>query len=103
MNQTGIRQLVELHVIWILETDGHNIEWDSSKQYNKFLHRPLPEGVTDIEAVLYYRVPKAIQKMPTFASVKNYASKNKNEDEHNDKPPPLLSRSYSSSSDEDED
>ena len=47
--------------------NGHKVEWNSSKQYNKFLHRPLPEGITDIETVLYQRDPNAIQDMPTFA------------------------------------
>ena len=70
--------------------DNQNVEWNSSKKYNKFLHRPLPEGVTDIETVLYYRDPNAIQNMPTFASV-NYVSDDEVEDENNDEPPPLLS------------
>ena len=86
------------------DIDDHNIEWNSSKQYNKFLHRPLPEGVTDIETVLYHRDPSANRGMPTFASV-NYVSDDKNENKGNDEPspPPLLSRSNSSSSVEDED
>ena len=47
--------------------DDHKAEWNSSKQYNKFLHRPLPEGVIDIQTVLYHRDPNALQDMPTFA------------------------------------
>ena len=35
-----------------------------------FLHRPLPEGVTDIETVLYQRDPNAIQDMPTVCGSK---------------------------------
>ena len=81
--------------------DDHEVEWNSPKKYNKFLHRPLPEGVTDIKTVLYHRDPSAIQDMPTFASV-NYVSDDEDEDE--DDGPPLLKRSDSSSSDsEDED
>ena len=45
--------------------ENHNVEWNSSKQYKKFLHKPLPKGVTDIETVLYHRNPNAIQEMPT--------------------------------------
>ena len=82
--------------------DDHKIEWNSSKQYNKFLHRPLPEGVTDIETTLYHRDPNAIQDMPTFASV-NYVSDDENEDKDNDEPPPLLTRSDSSDEEDDED
>ena len=82
--------------------DDHKVEWNSSKQYNKFLHRPLPKGVTDMETVLYHRDPNAIQDMPTFASV-NYVSDDEDKDEDNDERPPLLSRSECSSSDEDED
>ena len=68
--------------------------------YNKFLHRQLPEGVTDIETVLYHRDINAIPQMPTFASV-NYVSDDEDEDEDNDGPPPLLHGS-DSSDDEDE-
>ena len=86
--------------------DDHKVQWNSSKQYNKFLHRPLPECVTDIETVLYHRDPNAIQDMPTFASV-NYVSDDEDEDEDkdkdNDEPPPWLSKSKCSSSNEDED
>ena len=82
--------------------EDHKIEWNSFKQYNKSLHRPLPEGVTDIETVLYHGAPNAIQNMPTFASV-NYVSDEENEDKDNDEPLSLLSRSKSSSINEDED
>ena len=73
--------------------DDHKVEWNSSKQYNKSLHRPLPEGVTDIETVLYQRDPNAIQDMPTFASV-DYVSDDEDEDED---------KTECSNSDEDED
>ena len=81
--------------------EDHKVEWNNSKKYNKFLHRPLSEGVTDIKTVLYHRDPSAIQDMPTFASV-NYVSDDEDKDE--DDGPPLLKRSDSSSSNsEDED
>ena len=54
--------------------DNHTLEWNSSKQYNKFLHRPLPEGFVDIETVLFLRDQNAIQEMLTSTSV-NYVSK----------------------------
>ena len=42
--------------------ENHNVEWNSSKQCNKFLHRPLPEDVTDIEMALY--LPQESQGNP---------------------------------------
>ena len=84
--------------------DDHEVEWNSSKKYNKFLHRTLPEGVTDVETVLYHQDPSAIQEMPTFASV-NYVSDDEDEDDHDHEdngPPPLKRRDSSSSDSEDE-
>ena len=60
--------------------DDHSMEWNSSKKYNKFLHRSLPEGVTDIETVLYHRDLSVIEDMSTFASV-NYISNDEDDDE----------------------
>ena len=74
--------------------EDFKVEWDSSKKSYKFLHRPLPEGVADIETVMYHNEPNEIKDKPTLTLV-SYVGKDKSDDDNNISPPLLLRSGFS--------